>query len=80
MANSTGPDPLSPEERRAVLREHLEREKERRRTAEAKVAAIAEQCREAIDANAGQRVTLVSAAYILGLAEAGSTDEKGTTP
>ena len=27
MSNETGPDPLSPAERLAVLREHLEREK-----------------------------------------------------
>ncbi len=40
MTNSTGPDPLSPEGRRVVLREHLEREKERRHAAEAKVAAL----------------------------------------
>ena len=45
MTNSTGPDPLSSEERRAVLREHLEREKARRRTAEAKLAAITDACR-----------------------------------
>jgi hypothetical protein len=32
--DETGPDPLSPAERRAVLREHLEREKSRRRDAE----------------------------------------------
>ncbi len=35
MTTETGPDPLSPEERWAVLREHLEREKDRRRSAEA---------------------------------------------
>ena len=40
MTNSTGPDPLSAAERRAVLREHLEREKDRRRIAEARVAGL----------------------------------------
>ena len=34
----TGPDPLTAGERRAVLREHLEREKSRRHDAEAKLA------------------------------------------
>lgn len=42
MADMTGPDPLSPAERRAVLREHLEREKQRRRAAEAKLAEVRE--------------------------------------
>lgn len=37
MATSTGPDGLNPDERRAILREHLEREKSRRRTAEAQL-------------------------------------------
>ena len=46
----------------------------RREEAEAKLAAIADECREAIDATAGQRVTLVSAAYILGMAESGSKE------
>ena len=32
---TAGPDPLSADERRAILREHLEREKSRRVTAEA---------------------------------------------
>ena len=40
MADSAGPDPLSPAERRAVLREHLEREKDQRRIAEARLAAV----------------------------------------
>jgi hypothetical protein len=40
MSDDTGPDPLSPDERRAVLREHLERERDRRRAAEAKLAEI----------------------------------------
>ena len=38
MSTSAGPDPLSPDERRAILREHLEREKSRRHTAEAALA------------------------------------------
>jgi len=39
-ATETGPDPLSPAERVTVLREHLEREKSRRRTAEAELTQL----------------------------------------
>jgi hypothetical protein len=45
MGNDTGPDPLSPDQRISILRGHLEREKSRRREAEARLAAIAEHCR-----------------------------------
>jgi hypothetical protein len=40
VSDSTGPDPLTAAERRAVLRENLEREKSRRRTAEAKLTEV----------------------------------------
>lgn len=40
MGNDSGPDPLSPAQRILILRDHLERERSRRREAEAKLAEI----------------------------------------
>lgn len=49
MTNDTGPDPLTADERRAVLREHLEREKSRRRTAEAQLGIATDALRRLAD-------------------------------
>jgi len=45
MSTQTGPDPLSPAERRAILREHPEREKSRRHAAEAALGIATEALR-----------------------------------
>ena len=54
----------------ALSKEHADRAdaaEARAEAAEAQLAKIAAGCREAIDRNASQRVTLVSAAYILAI-------------